>query len=210
MADALKPQAAHPQIPPLARLALAYAPTAARPAWADLLELDGRIGAIVRGAREPVLAQIRLAWWRERLAEVADKRPRGEPLLARLGQWSDAGAGLIPLIDGWEALLDDPVALGADEAFVAGRVAAVAVLAREVEAGHDGAWAARAWGQADLALMRRETAVVGAPGPRLAPQLRPLAVLAGVTARAAGLGDPAALVSPGALLAALRHGLLRR
>ena len=49
---------------PMHRLALAYAPAEARPAWAGLLALDARLAGVVRAAREPVLGQLRLAWWR--------------------------------------------------------------------------------------------------------------------------------------------------
>ena len=52
---------------PLHRLALAYAPAASRGAWLGFLALDMRLAAIVRAAREPMIGQIKLAWWRERL-----------------------------------------------------------------------------------------------------------------------------------------------
>ena len=69
------------------RLALSYAPRASRNAFAGLLALDTRFAGIVRHAREPMLAQMRLAWWRDVLAKPAAEWPTGEPLLALLAEW---------------------------------------------------------------------------------------------------------------------------
>jgi len=49
---------------PLNRLALAYAPQSTRLPLLALLALDMRLAGIVRNSREPMLAQLRLAWWR--------------------------------------------------------------------------------------------------------------------------------------------------
>jgi phytoene synthase len=49
------------------RLALAYAPGRARAATLGLFALDAALGNLVRAAREPLLGQMRLAWWREEL-----------------------------------------------------------------------------------------------------------------------------------------------
>jgi hypothetical protein len=78
---------------------------------------------VVRTAREPMLAQLKLAWWRDRLAADPAVWPKGEPLLARLAQWREP-AGLGALVDGWESLLGEPP-LGAGElaAFSEGRAA---------------------------------------------------------------------------------------
>ena len=90
---------------PLTRLALAYAPRTARPAWLAVLALDQRLAGIVRSAREPLLAQIKLAWWRERLAEPVARWPQGEPLLSALAAWDGQAAALVALVAGWEAVL---------------------------------------------------------------------------------------------------------
>ncbi len=112
---------------PPERLAIAYAPRALRPAWTGLLALDRRLADAARAGREPIMIQLRLAWWRDRLAEKAADRPRGEPLLAALVAWDDERAALGALVDGWEAQVvgeDGGVAL--DQA----RAGAIVALAR--------------------------------------------------------------------------------
>lgn len=195
---------------PLARLALAYAPAGARDRWLTLLALDARLAGVIRTAREPMLAQLKLAWWRERLAADPAVWPKGEPLLARLAGWADPAA-LAPLVDAWEALLTEPPVDAA--AFAAGRAAALAALAREL--GADPAMVgpfARDWALADLAL-EWELAAAAPVTPvagSLPRAMRPLAVLAGVTRRAAARGGAGALYTPGAWLAAVRIGLFGR
>lgn len=96
------------QLPAPYRLALAYAPRVSRGQWRALLELDHRLGQLVRQAREPILAQLRLAWWRDRLREAPESRPKGQPTLALLACWAEQSAALVALVDGWEAMLADP------------------------------------------------------------------------------------------------------
>ena len=172
----------------------------------------------MRSAREPMLAQLRLAWWRDRLGGDPAQWPRGEPLLARLAGWGDHARGLTALVDGWEALLGEaPLPADALEEFAEGRAGAAAALAAlcgaDVQAARN---AARRWAIADLALHLGEAAerdeavlLLGAPerAPRLERGLRPLAVLAGLSERAVRKGSAEALDGPGALLAAIRLGL---
>lgn len=207
-------------LPPLARLALSYAPAVAREKWLTFLALDSRLAGVIRQAREPVLAQLRLAWWRDRLGQAPVERPRGEPLLARLEQWQGCEAALIALVDGWEALLSEPP-LDAETltVFADGRTRALAALATRL------GWppesveiTARRWALADLALHLGDEAAIAtaqelleatpAAGAVLPRSLRPLAVLEKVTVRAAGKGSVNALTSPMVLLVALRAGLL--
>lgn len=72
------------EILPPTRLAMAYVPAHLRSALTLLLQMDMRFGDIVRTAREPMIAQIKMAWWREALTEAVDLRPKGEPLLQAL------------------------------------------------------------------------------------------------------------------------------
>lgn len=194
-------------LPPVSRLALAYAPAAAGPVWLALLALDARLASVVLNAREPVLAQIKLAWWRERLSEPPERSPKGEPLLAALGAWEGQIGSLAQLVDGWEALLarhdevgDGGVALSG---FVAGRVAAVEALATVL--GHHGlvaplAEAAASWAQGDLANWFGENARKGVPAnARLPRTLRPLVVLRGLSGRTGGFAG---------LLRGMRLGML--
>ncbi|MFM2237345.1 MAG: hypothetical protein RL209_1379, partial [Pseudomonadota bacterium] len=74
---------------PPAQLAIAYAPRDLRSAFALLLQVDQRFAEILRNAREPMIAQIKMAWWREALSSTAEARPKGEPLLQALNQLGD-------------------------------------------------------------------------------------------------------------------------
>ena len=206
-------------LPPPQRLAMGYAPSRARPATLALLVLDARLAAILRGRREPIAAQLRLAWWREMLARPAAEWPRGEPVLDALCEWRDP-ADLSDLAVGWEALLAEALIPAAIAEFVAGRERAFACLARElgVAAVGDAEQAARIWALADLAANisdGEERALVVDYGRHLVPpplsaSLRPLAVLAGLGSRALQLGGVPLLRGPGSTLLALRIGFTGR
>lgn len=184
-----------------------------------LFALDARLAAIVRVGREPLAAQLRLAWWRDTLARPAADWPRGEPVLDALRDWRDH-SGLADLAVGWEALLAEELSPAVADEFVAGRVRAFASLARElgVEAVEDVEHAARLWALADLAANlsdSKERALVvdqgrGLVPPRLPAPLRPLAVLAGLGATALRKGGAPLLSGPGSTLLALRLGFTGR
>lgn len=197
-------------LPPVQRVALAYAPRMARGAWLGFLALDTRLAGLVRETREPMLGQIRLAWWRERLAEPPEQRPKGEPLLALLG--ADA-AVFAPLVDGWEALLGEaPLPPESLAEFARGRADALGGLARLLgHSGEAGAQVGRSWALADLARRlshpeeRAHVAALAAGEgrlQRLPRDMRPLIVLHGLAHRNRN--------GPTALLAALRLGIFGR
>lgn len=93
---------------PPSRLAIAYAPHRLRAAFALLLQIDSRFGDILRNAREPMIAQIKMAWWREAFAKAPQQRPKGEPLLQALNDVGDIIplAALEALASAWETLLN--------------------------------------------------------------------------------------------------------
>jgi phytoene synthase len=95
------------QLPPPANLAVAYTPVAFRPAFTLLLQLDMRFADIVRKAREPMIAQIKLAWWRDAFAAEPALRPKGEPLLQVLGACGNIilPSALEDLVAAWELML---------------------------------------------------------------------------------------------------------
>ncbi len=207
------------QLPPLERLALAYAPAAARADWLSLLALDARLAAVVRQAREPMLAQLKLAWWRDRFNAEPAGWPKGEPLLARLAPWGEATRTLAKLVDGWEALLGEaPLGEAELDAFADGRIAALAALAHRLDARSAAVVAlGRQWTLAELALQLGSPAergvaaeMLAAAGPALrTPRpLRPLSLLAGLSRRAVRKQQGEALAGVGALGAAIRLGLL--
>ena len=202
------------------RLALAYAPARARLLWLGLFALDARLGAVVRSAHEPLLAQIKLAWWRDELARPPAARPVGEPLLALLEAWGDQTAGLRALIDGWEVLLgDEPLDSGAMLQVADARAQACASLAARLDlaaAEPEVSRAARSWALAELAAAlsdpddRAEAAGLIAQQDwrrvSLPREFRPLLVLHGLAARQRG-GGPL-IPGPLAGLRAIRLGLL--
>ncbi|MDB5726253.1 MAG: hypothetical protein JWQ16_3007 [Novosphingobium sp.] len=205
-------------LPAVQRVALAYALPSSRKAWLGLLALDTRLAQLVRETREPMLGQIRLAWWRERLAEAPAKRPKGEPLLALLGD----SERLLPLIDAWEAMLGAaPLPRTTIAEFAEGRGQALAGLAAAL--GHpaavaDTAQLGRSWALADLGLRlshpeerAHAAALIAAEGhhhPRLPREMRPLVVLHGLAVRDLRRGNDEA--GMGALFATLRLGIFGR
>lgn len=213
-------QALLADLPPAQRLALAYASSRSRPGTLALLALDSRLAAILRGRREPIAAQLRLAWWRDVLARPNAEWPEGEPVLEALSLWREP-AGLTALAGGWEALLAEDLTPAVVAEFLDGRAQAFAALARELGAypPEEAAEAARVWALADLAAnisngAERDLVVEYgrqmAPPPRLSPSLRPLAVLAGLGAAALAGGGRPLLAGPMSALMALRIGMTGR
>lgn len=214
----------HPELlnslPTEQRLAMAYAPAASRSLCLGLLAFDARLAAIVRTASEPVLGQIRLAWWREQLAAEPESRRGGEPLLAELARWRGAEDVLTGLVDAWEALL---VGAALDRQGIEAIAAARGQLwtkAAELSGHADHRIAAgqlgQAWALADLAARLgagpeqsqgiEAAAASDWPALRLPRALRPLAVLYGLARRQRGRQP--LLDGPLALLAAIRLGLI--
>lgn len=217
--ECLMPNLDPSDLPLVQRLALTYAPARAREKVLALLILDHRFATILRQGGEPVIAQIKLAWWRERLGEDPASWPAGEPLLEAVRDWPGGAAVLVPLVDGWEALLAEDLTLSAIEEFAAGRAAAWQALAPEGY-GEAAGQVARAWALADLALNLGKDSEAGAArrlaltgrsrAVRLPRSLRPLAVLHGLARRALARESGDMLDGPAAGLVALRIGLFGR
>jgi hypothetical protein len=91
---------------PLKRLAIAYANRAVRSRWLWLINLDARLWSVVSKGSEPLLIQMRLAWWREQIGQSPTSRAKGEPLLAELSQLEDYAVGIVDyakqLVDAWD------------------------------------------------------------------------------------------------------------
>lgn len=180
---------------PVERLALVYAPARFRPLWLGYLALESRLARTAQGGKEPMLAQIKLAWWRERFETAAYEWPSGEPLLAVLSGWDAERAALLGLVDGWE---DRTMGEDGGVRLRSARVEAMLALSRLSGA------------KDDVDAVRRATLdwCDGERGeglsPRLTRAMRPLAVL-----RAMALRDENA-APLGTLLVALRAGLFGR
>ncbi|MCA1662499.1 MAG: squalene/phytoene synthase family protein [Novosphingobium sp.] len=175
------------ELPPPLRLAVAYAPQRARGPWTALLVLDRRLARAALSASEPMLGQIRLAWWRERFRSPASAWPEGEPLLAALASFEGERGALEALVDAWEKLIGGaPDSTDVAELGEA-RAAAVLALARSLgcAARLDDAVAAMArfWALSDLAralgsdAARDLARAAETRAARLPRSLRPLAIL---------------------------------
>ena len=86
-----------------------------RAAMAALWSLAERLTKLLHDAREPLIGQIKLAWWRDMAAMIASDPaalPKGEPLLAELGTTWAGQRGLDAIVDAAEAVLlaDDAAA----------------------------------------------------------------------------------------------------
>jgi len=83
-------------------------PQSRRAAMAALWGLAARLTKLLIDAREPLIGQIKLAWWRDMAGMIASDPgalPKGEPLLAELqATWAGQG-GLDALVDAAEAML---------------------------------------------------------------------------------------------------------
>lgn len=140
-------------------LTLLYAPASARAGLAALFGLDDALGQLIRTTREPALGQIRLAWWRDRLAALDRAPPPGEPVLqaiaAEVVPRGATGAALSTMTEAWELLLEPELDTDALRRFgqVRGGVlfaAAAALL--NLPASDPTSEAGAGWALADLAL----------------------------------------------------------
>lgn len=206
------------------RLALAYAPARTRLPALALLGLDHRLGRAVAQAKEPIMGQVRLAWWRELLGQPNLSRPSADGLVAALAHWEGEADALIELVDAWEEMLaEPPLPASAALALVEARAGAFAALARIVGVGHhadDAGNAARIWALADLAAglgnrQERDMTVslyngAWTRGQRLPRALRPLAILSGLARRSLAKGGSPLLDGPNASLVAMRIGIAGR
>ncbi|HWU02172.1 MAG TPA: hypothetical protein VN222_05490 [Novosphingobium sp.] len=163
------------------------------------------------GERDPIMAQLRLAWWRDRLKEPSAQWPKGEPLLAALADWQDGHGVLVALVDGWEAMLAEaPLDMGAMGQLADGRVTACVAIA----SGDAVERMARGWAlgeMLDQPAHPDETAALQAAAQAhdwrrggLPRAMRPLAVLHGLAARHVK-GKKTDTI--GALIASMRLGL---
>ncbi|QHL91036.1 squalene/phytoene synthase family protein [Sphingomonas changnyeongensis] len=220
----MAPQIADPE----RLLALAYADAERRGALALLWQLDERLAGIVVTTSQPAIGQMRLTWWHQALDGLGTAPAPAEPLLMALAACPQVvPARLLPLIDGWEALLDappldeaalslhaeargaalfaaaadllGPTGLPDDEIAAAGRLWALIDAARRLT---DPASAGRA-----LALARAELGRLPRRWPRPLAPLGLLAVLARADARAP---QPARQGAPRRIARALWFRIARR
>jgi 15-cis-phytoene synthase len=127
-------------------IALAYAGTS-REKLRFLLAFDERLGRIVAVSREPVIAQMKLAWWRENLDKAAANANKGEQMLAAAHAFN-LGPDLIAMVNGWEALLGEMPLSDQDlQTYATGRGTLFGLLG-----GNDAIKAGAAWALTDFAM----------------------------------------------------------
>lgn len=95
-------------------LAALFAPEPARTGLLALLAFDHELARTRSVTREPMLARIRLQWWREAVAEAAGRRtPRAQPIVELLSEivrrYGITAEGLTALIDAREEEIDGPL-----------------------------------------------------------------------------------------------------
>ena len=196
------------------RLALSYATKASRPLFLALFALEARLAGIVRGAGEPVIAQMKLAWWRDRFAGDPADWPEGEPLLALLRKTVAEPGELSATVDGWEMLLAERFSSNHAKGYADGHAALWRAADPAADKmGYD-------WGLADLSRnlsdeAERWTATEllrerGWHGAKLARSSRPLTVLHALARRAVANDAHDLLQGPGAMLLAMRVGITGR
>ena len=212
-------------LPPEAQVAIGYARAADRPTFAAMLELDRALARAVAGASEPIVGQMRLAWWRDALAAPDGELPQGGPLYDQLVvSFGAQRSQLVRLVDGWEALfLADPLDDTAIDALCEGRVLAWEATATAIDVKYSEdllAAAARCWALADLAanlpsgpdkalVLDRPSGLQGRPH-RLPRNLRPLIILAVLGDRSLKAGGQPMLADRRSAAIALRVGMFGR
>lgn len=211
------------QLPPAQRLALAYAPRASRRVIAAIFLFDGRLAKAAIGASEPIIAQLKLAWWRDRFAASDSVAPMGEPLLEELAELAFPRAALVTMVDAWEllAVADRPEAETLEhwaEGRAAGWVAASEGLAGR-EWSMAASRAARRWNLVEHASNVADEAgrraifdiarSIGTAPERFPRSLRPFAALDALACRSIRRSEPP-LASAAAMGLAMRVGILGR
>ena len=206
-------------------LALSYVPAARRPAVEALWRLDAALGAALAGGREPLIAQIKLAWWRETLERLDAAPAPAEPVLqavaAHVLPAGVAGSELARMEEGWSLLLSpDPLTRDELGRYAAARggllfrhTAALLGFAGEPPAGGE-AWAlvdlarhSADEADVDTAVEAARAAGMGRPWPS---RLRPLGMLAALALRDTSRPRWEEQGAPARMLRMLRHRLTGR
>ncbi|TCD05219.1 hypothetical protein EYB45_06930 [Erythrobacteraceae bacterium CFH 75059] len=200
--------------------ALHYAPSETHGRYLALFALNTRLIRLGRTGREPLLTQMKLAWWREQVGDPARLQTAADPLLGLIGRhWVADRQCLVALIDAHEEhWLAEPMHSEAEQV----RSALGACFATFATSGRSDAQrigAAQAGGLWALALLRRsggsraDAQVLRenlAAMPRLSRALRPAAVLRRIALRALRHERAPLWAGRASALDALRAGLTGR
>jgi len=139
-------------------LALSYVPARRRAAVGALWRLDSALGAALAGGREPMIARIKLAWWREALGKLDREPAPAEPVLQALAEHvlpaALRGEELARMEEGWAFLADpEPLAPEALTAYARARGGLLFRYTARLLGGGEGDLesAGEAWALVDLA-----------------------------------------------------------
>jgi 15-cis-phytoene synthase len=136
-------------------LALNYVRADRRDAVRALWALDEILGRIVASTTQPIIGQMRLTWWYERLCALDDGDCAAEPvlaaLLAHVLPHDATGLALAGLVEGWEALLETPLTDADLRTHGEHRGSHLFTLSAALIGGDLGALAGRCWALADFA-----------------------------------------------------------
>lgn len=198
------------EISPFQRLVCSAAGKA-RGRATQVMALDNACAHILRQTREPMMAQIRLAWWRDGLKQQSLSPEYKSPEMQALHEcegFAEARDGLVALVDGWEELLsaDETAPRAMLEAYAKGRGRGLFAALAPAHAEHS-AVAGEIWALWDLAGHLSDSALVAealvlaeerASGANIARLPRLLAMMAGAAMSGvrSGKGAPPAL-TPG-------------
>ncbi|TNE45595.1 MAG: hypothetical protein EP321_05670 [Sphingomonadales bacterium] len=141
------------EITPIQRLVLAAAGKGA-PRAETIIALDNECARIAVVAKEPLMAQIRLAWWRDGLIAREAVPAHRSPIMDALREIDDFEASreaLVAIIDGWEELILWDGADAADmlERYAAGRGRGLFAALHPAHAERSAHWG-RLWALWDL------------------------------------------------------------
>ncbi|TAD73625.1 MAG: hypothetical protein EAY70_12175 [Sphingomonadales bacterium] len=211
-------------LPSEAELALAWSSPGVRGPLTTALQLDRRLARIVARTSEPMLGQMRLAWWREALAMPPHERPRGDAVLDAISvHWLGREGSLTAMVDAWEVLVTAE-RIGPDEALALGLgrgafFAALATASVQPELAVRLATAGQRWALADAAARvsdpAERAALISAGlstrdgACRIPGELRGLAVLEALALRALRGGGRPLMDGRMAPLTALRAAIFR-
>lgn len=203
-------------------LALSYVPARTRPALEALWCLDAALAAVLSSGRDPLLSQIKLAWWRDALEQLDRAPPPAEPALEAVARHvlprGIGGAELAAMERGWTLLLTpDPLVPEELASYAAARGGLLFTLSARLLGGECGSVEAggEAWALIDLARhsgseVDAEAALAAArvrPLGRWPAPLRPLGMLAALARRDAEPGRSRweEQGAPGRMWRMLRH-----
>ena len=209
-------------------LALSYIPARVRPAVEALWQLDAALAAVLTGGRDPLLSQIKLAWWRDALEQLdTGGRPPAEPVLEAVAALvlplGVTGTELSAMELGWTLLLTpDPLMPDELNRFAKARGGLLFRYSARLLGGESAGVESggEAWALIDLARhsgseVDAEAAIAAAAARRWGKwpsRLRPLGMLAALAARdaARGAGGWEIQGAPARMLRMLQVRLLGR